>query len=157
MHLITNSRALEPDRARALVEDASRTALAGVPDARLVLRGDSTLRGHMLEEYLAVREVVAPDAWPVHLLVPALPSAGRVTVDGVHLLERDGARAPVSETEFARDGAFAYRSSRLLDWAEERSNGLFAAARGREVSLADLRRDGGGAVSQALARALAER
>ena len=151
VHLITNSRALEPDRARALVEEASRTALAGIPDARLVLRGDSTLRGHMLEEYLAVREVVAPDAWPVHLLVPALPSAGRVTVDGVHLLERDGTRAPVSETEFARDGAFAYRSSRLLDWAEERSNGLFAAARGREVSLAELRRDGGGAVSQALA------
>ncbi len=150
VHLITNSRALEPDRARAIVEDASRTARAGVPDARLVLRGDSTLRGHVLEEYLAVREVVAPDAWPVHLLVPALPSAGRVTVGGVHLLERDGAQAPVSDTEFARDGAFAYRSSRLLDWAEERSNGLFAAARGREVSLADLRRDGGGAVSQAL-------
>ena len=86
----------------------------------------------------------------MHLLVPALPSAGRVTVDGVHLLERDGARVPVSETEFARDGAFAYRSSRLLDWAEERSNGLFAAAGGREVSLAELRRDGGRAVSGAL-------
>jgi uncharacterized protein YgbK (DUF1537 family) len=151
VHLITNTRALEPGRVRRFVAETSRAALEGVPDARLILRGDSTLRGHLLEEYLGVRDVVAPHGWPVLLLVPALPSAGRVTVDGVHLLERNDTRVSVAETEFARDGVFAYSSQRLLDWAEERSDGLFAAERGREVRLAELRRDGGAAVARALA------
>lgn len=150
VHLITNSRALEASRARAVVEAAGRAALAGVSDARLVLRGDSTLRGHLLGEYLAVRDVVAPDRWPVLLLVPALPSAGRVTIGGVHLLERDGARVPVAETEFACDGSFAYTSTRLLDWAEERSEGHFRADLGRETLLDELRRVGGAAVARGL-------
>ena len=150
VHLITNSRALAPAPARVLVEEAARAALDGVPEARIVLRGDSTLRGHLLEEYLGVREVMAPNGWPIHLLVPALPSAGRVTVDGVHLLERDGRRVPVSATEFARDGVFSYSSSRLLAWAEERSGGLFRADHGREVRLAEMRRAGGPAVARAL-------
>ena len=150
MHLLTNSRALDPVRAGAIVGEAACAALAGVPDACLVLRGDSTLRGHVLEEYLAVRDAVAPGGWPVLLLVPALPSAGRVTVDGVHLLARDGKRVSVAETEFARDGVFAYASARLLDWAEERSEGLFVAERGREVRLTELRRNGGAAVARAL-------
>ncbi len=150
VHLITNSRALGPAPARVLVEEAARAALEGVPEARIVLRGDSTLRGHLLEEYLGVREVVAPNGWPIHLLVPALPSAGRVTVDGVHLLERDGTRVPVSATEFARDGVFSYSSSRLLAWAEERSGGLFRADHGREVRLVEMRRLGGAAVARVL-------
>jgi uncharacterized protein YgbK (DUF1537 family) len=150
VHLITNTRALDPARVRPLVEKASRTVLEGVPDAHLVLRGDSTLRGHLLEEYLGVREVVAPLRWPLLILVPALPSAGRVTVDGVHLLERDGKRVPVAETEFARDGVFSYSSSRLLDWAEERSDGLFRADRGREVRLAELRTEGSAGISRSI-------
>lgn len=151
VHLITNTRALEPSRVRPLVHEAARTVIDAVPDACLVLRGDSTLRGHLREEYLGVRDVVASGAWPVLLLVPALPSAGRVTVDGVHLVVRDGGRVPVSETEFARDGPFTYSSARLLDWAEERSHGLFRASRGREVRLAELRGEGGIAVSRAIA------
>ena len=150
VHVITNSRALEPERARALVENVARTVIEAVPDARLVLRGDSTLRGHLVEEYLGVRDVVEPAGWPVLLLVPALPSAGRVTVHGVHLLERDGRRVPVAETEFSRDGGFAYSSERLLDWAEERSGGLFAAVAGREARLEVLRRRGGAAVAESL-------
>lgn len=150
VHLITNTRALHPGAVRPLVTAAARTAVDGVPDAQLVLRGDSTLRGHVREEYVAVRDVIAPDAWPVLLLVPALPSAGRVTVEGVHLLERGGSRVPVSDTEFAQDGVFAYSSARLLDWAEERTDGLFAASRGREVHLAALRDGGGGAVAGAI-------
>ena len=82
VHLITNTRALPAERVRTFVAGAASAALEGVPDAAVVLRGDSTLRGHMLEEYLGVRDVVAPSGWPVLLLVPALPSAGRVTVGG---------------------------------------------------------------------------
>jgi uncharacterized protein YgbK (DUF1537 family) len=150
VHLITNSRALAPAAAGALVADAARLVLGSVPDAHLVLRGDSTLRGHLREEYEAVRSAAAPDAWPVLVLVPALPSAGRVTRGGVHLIERDGASIPLDETEYARDGVFSYSTARLLGWAEERSAGLFAAANGREIHLDELRRRGASAIADAL-------
>src|SRR3990172_7606045 len=128
-----------------------RAAREAAPRARIVLRGDSTLRGHLLEEYLGVRGVVAPSAWPVLLLVPALPSAGRVTVGGVHLFERGGVRTPLHETEYARDGVFAYRSARLLDWAEERTGGLLRAGAGAELPLEALRSGGPESVASALA------
>src|SRR5262245_27068490 len=139
VHLITNARALTPDRARAATASAARTALAGAPDAAIVLRGDSTLRGHLLEEVEGVASVVGRDRAPQLRLVPALPSAGRVTIGGQHLIERDGRRVPLHETEYATDGLFSYRSARLLDWAEERSAGLFRAADGREIHLDALR------------------
>jgi uncharacterized protein YgbK (DUF1537 family) len=104
----------------------------------------------VLEEYVAVRDAAMPGCDPVLLLVPALPSAGRITVDGVHLIERDGDRVPLHETEYARDGVFAYRDARLLTWAEDRSGGWFRAARGRGVSLGELRREGPAAVAGAL-------
>ena len=150
VHLITNSRALPPDRVEPLVSDAARVAREAASDARVVLRGDSTLRGHLLEEYLGVRSVVASGRWPVLLLVPALPAAGRITVDGVHLFVRDGVPTPLHETEYANDGVFAYASARLLDWAEERSDGLFRAGDGAELSLAALRVGGHATVSNAL-------
>jgi uncharacterized protein YgbK (DUF1537 family) len=133
VHLLTNSRALAPGEARALVAEATGHATAGAPDAVVVLRGDSTLRGHLLEEYLGV---AGGQPSPL-LLVPALPSAGRVTVDGVHLIERGGDRTPLHLTEYATDGGFAYRSARLLEWAEERSNGFFRARDGIELGRLD--------------------
>lgn len=150
VHLITNTRALPSERVEDLVADATRAALDSVPEAAIVLRGDSTLRGHVLEEYCGVRSVVASDTWPVLLLVPALPSAGRITVGGMHLFERDGMRTPLHETEYARDGVFAYTSSRLLEWAEERSGGLFRADDGRELGLDALHEGGAAAVADAL-------
>ena len=81
----------------------------------------------------AVAAVVAAGRIAPLLLVPALPSAGRVTVGGVHMIERDGRRVPLHETEYARDGPFAYRSSRLLEWAEERSAGLLRVGDGHEL------------------------
>ena len=150
VHLVTNTRALPVASVQPLIEGAASAAVEGVPTARIVLRGDSTLRGHLLEEYLGVRSVIAPAGWPSLLLVPALPSAGRVTVGGVHFFEREGVRTPLHETEYARDGVFAYGSARLLDWAEERSAGLFAAAAGRELPLDEVRDGGPDTVTAAL-------
>ena len=150
IHLVTNSRALAPSAARRLVGDAARTAAQALPGAEIVLRGDSTLRGHLLEEYLALQEIRFPGRTPVLLLVPALPAAGRITVDGVHLLVRDGRRTPLHDTEYARDPAFGYTDARLLTWAHERSGGYFPAGAGREVHLCTLRQEGAQAVTNAL-------
>jgi uncharacterized protein YgbK (DUF1537 family) len=150
VHLITNVRALPANEALEATAHAARTALAGAPDALLILRGDSTLRGHLREEVVALAEVVAQGRLPPLLLVPALPSAGRVTVGGVHLLERDGRRVPLHETEYASDGVFAYSDARLLAWAEERTAGLFRAQDGRELHLDELRTGGPVLVADAL-------
>jgi len=140
VHVLTNSRAHGALEAGQLVASAAAAARAQHPGARLVLRGDSTLRAHLWEEYDALRAIVAPGRRGVPLLlVPALPAAGRVTIDGVHLLERDGGRVRLDRTEYARDGALAYSDSELSRWAEERSGGRFAAADAVAVPLDCLR------------------
>jgi uncharacterized protein YgbK (DUF1537 family) len=155
LHLMTNVRALPPERAEAVTADAARAALRAVPGARLVLRGDSTLRGHLLEELRAVLAATGAARPPAVLLVPALPAAGRVTRDGIHWLVQDGRRTPLHETEYARDGGFAYESARLLAWAEERTAGLLRAADGVELELGALRAGGPDAVAEALRTAAA--
>lgn len=151
VHLLTNARALRPEAARAVVSSAASAATAGAPWAHVLLRGDSTLRGHLREELLALRGLVDPSGTAPLLLVPALPASGRITVGGVHLLERDGVRTPLHETEYARDGPFAYADARLLRWAEERTGGLLPAANGRELHLQELRARGAEAVAAAIA------
>src|SRR5262249_1971189 len=84
---------------------------------------------------------------------PALPAAGRVTIDGVHHLKRQDDLVPLHQTEYARADGFSYTSSRLLEWAEQRSRGHFLAADGVELRLEELRSNGPGAVSEALRRA----
>jgi len=152
VHLITNVRALPAEQALEVTAQAARTALAGAPDALVILRGDSTLRGHLREEVLALAEVVAPGRLPPLLLVPALPSAGRVTIGGVHMLERAGRRVPLHETEYASDGIFAYTDARVLAWAEERTAGLVPADDGCELHLDALRSGGPVLVAGALRR-----
>jgi uncharacterized protein YgbK (DUF1537 family) len=151
IHLITNVRALPPEQAFEVTRAAARAAIAGAADALVVLRGDSTLRGHVREEVLALADVIAsPGRIPPVLLVPALPSAGRVTIEGVHMLARDGRLVPLHETEYASDGVFSYRDARVLVWADERTAGLLPAAAGRELHSAELRAGGPALVAEAL-------
>jgi uncharacterized protein YgbK (DUF1537 family) len=150
VHLLTNTRALPAAEAEAVTREAASAAVAAFPGSPVVLRGDSTLRAHLLPEYRGLRDALYPGREPVLMLVPALPAAGRVTQDGVHYLERDGERVALDTTEYARDPDFAYSSSRLLDWAEERSGGFFPAAAGREVRLRELRDRGRVGVRDAL-------
>ena len=155
VHVLTNSRAYGGLEAGRLVGSAASAARLRFPTARLLLRGDSTLRGHPWDEYESLRSVLAPGREDVPLLlVPALPAAGRVTIGGVHLLERDGERVPLDRTEYARDGELAYASSDLALWAEQRSGGRLAAGDALSVSLERLRRPSGAAeVSAAIAAA----
>lgn len=142
VYVLTNTRAQSPEQAAATVTAAATAARDVLPGARVVLRGDSTLRGHLLPEHRALRAVVGGPE-PVLLLVPAMPPGGRVTVDGVHFLERDGRREPLHATEYARDPLFGYRDARLLAWAQERSGGFFGARDGAGLSLVALRSPGG--------------
>lgn len=152
VHLMTNSRALDPDAAVDLVSATARRAGRVWPDAEVILRGDSTLRGHLREEYEALRDVRFPGTDPVLLLAPALPAAGRVTLGGVHYLDEADGRIALHDSAYARDPAFGYDDARLLRWAEQRSGGLFRAERGEELHLRELRSGGAEAVAKLLER-----
>ncbi|CAN5516494.1 four-carbon acid sugar kinase family protein [soil metagenome] len=120
VYVQTNSRALSEDAAvtlarsiRAHVDEAS--VLLDLP-VQVVLRGDSTLRGHVFAE-----TAVFEDDASVMVFVPAFPEGGRTTVEGVHLVDIGGVAVPAGDTEYARDPVFPFTSSRLTDYVGEKS------------------------------------
>ncbi len=119
VYLLTNTRAVDEQSAVALVRDIVADArraeeLIGEP-IRFVLRGDSTLRGHVFAE----SEAAGGDV-PI-LFVPAYPEGGRTTVDGQHLVRVGGRVLRAEETEFAGDPVFGYRYGRLDEYVREKS------------------------------------
>ena len=75
LHVLTNSRSLTGPGAAEVVESAARASIRARPAARVILRGDSTLRGHLVEEYEALR---LSDRTPRH----AAAAAGAGVADG---------------------------------------------------------------------------
>ena len=149
VYVLTNNRALAAGPARQRTAQIASTVLASWPGAQLICRGDSTLRGHVGPEFEAVSDRTGAQ---VLVLVPAMPSAGRVTRGGIHYLDAGTRLVPLAETEYASDADFGYTHSSLLDWAEDRSAGQFPAADGAVVPLDRLRRDGRAAVAEVLGR-----
>lgn len=143
--LLTNTRSMpEPvavARVRELQERVEAVARAHDEACVMVLRGDSTLRGHVFAEVDAVAE---PDS--VTLFVPAFLEGGRTTVAGEHRIRIHGVDQNVADTEFARDPSFGFRSRRLVDWVAEVGHGR----RARMVPLDALRTTSGTALTEAL-------
>lgn len=144
VYVQTNSRAIDEAAAVALVSDvrdAARRAAAELgAQVQFVLRGDSTLRGHVFAE---TEQFLDEDS--VIVFSPAFPDGGRTTVDGVHLVRIDGVDVPAHRTEYAEDPVFPFSSGILAEYVAEKS--------GRQavgVPLADVR---SGATASAIATA----
>lgn len=144
VYVQTNSRALLEEDAVALVHrikaDAVTAARRLGEPVRFVLRGDSTLRGHVFAE----SDVFMEDD-SVMLFVPAFPDGGRTTRDGVHYVRIGDEDLPASETEYADDPVFGFKSGALVDYVAEKSGRA-----GIAVPLAKVR---AGELGQALADA----
>jgi uncharacterized protein YgbK (DUF1537 family) len=147
LYVLTNTRAVPAGDAVELLAIVRRNITAACAELGLrpefVLRGDSTLRGHVFPESDAFG---ARDG--VLLLVPAFPEGGRATVDGVHYLQADGRLVPVADTEFARDPVFGYRARTLPEWVRETGG-----RPGISIPLSRVRADGVRGVAAALAQA----
>jgi len=133
VYVQTNSRSMSEAAAVALARSirdhiAQASELLNEP-VQIVLRGDSTLRGHVFAE-----TAVFEDDSSVMVFVPAFPAGGRTTVDGVHRVDMDGVAVPAAETEYADDPVFPFTSSRLTDYVSEKSGRTGVA-----VALEDLR------------------
>ncbi|QAY73440.1 hypothetical protein ET445_08925 [Agromyces protaetiae] len=149
--VLTNTRSLQPDAAAARVREiaaAVEASAARVGVATdLLLRGDSTLRGHHPLEADVLDGIARAAGHPYDAVViaPAYLEAGRVTRDDVHLVRRGDGETPVGETDYARDATFGFRSSNLRDWVEERTGGAVRAADVAAIPLVALRADDGAA------------
>jgi uncharacterized protein YgbK (DUF1537 family) len=155
--VLTNSRSLPaPDaavsnrRAGGIAAAAARSVGAPVS---VVSRSDSTLRGHLFPEVLALdesRRAATGRGYDCILMAPAFIEAGRVTKADTHLVRTAHGLTPVSETEFARDPSFAYTTSDLREFVAEKSAGSVDAASVGSIGLDDIRLGGPERVSELL-------
>jgi len=120
VYLQTNSRALNESDAVNLAQHIKRDGdAAGVilgEEIDYVLRGDSTMRGHIFTEtsvFLGENNSI--------LFLPAYPDVGRTTVDGVHYVRIEGVNKRADETEFAHDPVFSFKTSTMVDFVSEKS------------------------------------
>ena len=123
VYVQTNSRALPREEAVALVgrikADAEAAAQRLGDEVRFVLRGDSTLRGHVFAE-----SAVFLDDDGVMLFVPAFPDGGRTTRGGVHYVRVGDHEVPAHESEYAQDPVFGFSTGVLVDYVAEKSGRL---------------------------------
>ena len=128
LFLLGNTRSLAPDLAMERTREMCKQVLAALRAENMLLenivfvsRGDSTLRGHGVIEPEVMNEALGPFDATFH--IPAFFEGGRTTLNGVHLLHG----APVHTSPFARDSTFAYSTSHLNFWLEEKSGGRILA------------------------------
>ncbi|CAN1235969.1 L-threonate dehydrogenase [Linum grandiflorum] len=151
--ILTNSRSLSSDKASSLIKAictnlgiAART-VENV-DYTIVLRGDSTLRGHFPEEADAAVSVIGKvDAW---IICPFFLQGGRYTINDIHYVADSDWLVPAGDTEFAKDAAFGYKSSNLCEWVEEKTMGRISASDVTSISIQLLRKGGPDAVCELL-------
>ncbi|KAH6890634.1 hypothetical protein B0T10DRAFT_486370 [Thelonectria olida] len=142
--ILTNSRALHPPEARALIHEICANLQAASKETgvafEVVLRSDSTLRGHFPLEAEVVSEVLgAADAW---LLCPFFLQGGRYTIGDVHYVQEGDKLLPAAQTPFAKDATFGYKSSNLRDYVVEKTKGAIPKERITSISLETIRNGG---------------
>lgn len=151
--ILTNSRSLSSEKASALIKDiCGNLSIAAKSieniDYTVVLRGDSTLRGHFPEEADAAVSLLGEmDAW---IICPFFLQGGRYTIKDIHYVADSDWLVPAGDTEFARDASFGYKSSNLREWVEEKTKGRIPASSVSSISINLLRKGGPDAVCDTL-------
>jgi len=144
--LLTNSRSFSPEKTRQVHREIAQNALAAGKAAGkefvLMLRGDSTLRGHFPLETETLRQTLEEETGlsvDGEIIMPFFAEGGRFTAGDVHYVQDGETLHPAGQTEFAKDKSFAYASSNLKEWVEEKTGGAFPASQVLSVSLEQLR------------------
>ncbi len=102
----TETRNKPTEQGIEAVKKAAKAIIESLNVEYIYKKIDSTLRGNIAAEALAVKEVMGADAVVV---VPAFPAEGRTTVGGYHLLKG----MPLERTEVARDPVFPVYQSHI--------------------------------------------
>ncbi|KAM0330221.1 hypothetical protein ACHAQA_004396 [Verticillium albo-atrum] len=139
--ILTNSRALPGPEARGLIleicENVKEAAQRSGKRFDVVLRGDSTLRGHLPEEPEAVEQAMGKfDAW---VLTPFFLQGGRYTLNDVHYVKEGDELVPASRTPFAQDATFGYKNSNLREYILEKCGSRFDESSFLSITIDDIR------------------
>lgn len=150
--ILTNSRAFHPPEAKKLMHEICQNLKSAATEAgvefEIVLRGDSTLRGHFPLEPEAAEHVLGKaDAW---IMCPFFLQGGRYTINDVHYVAEGDKLVPAAQTPFAKDATFGYKSSNLRDYVVEKSQGSISRDRVQSLSIADIRGGGAEEITQQL-------
>ncbi|TDZ67775.1 L-threonate dehydrogenase [Colletotrichum trifolii] len=150
--ILTNSRALPSAEARQLIHGICQNVKKAAEKAgsafEIVLRGDSTLRGHLPEEPEAAEEALGKfDAW---VITPFFFQGGRYTINDVHYVKEGDVLVPASHTPFAQDATFGYKNSNLRKYVMEKCGSRFNEASFLSVTLDDIRVRGPAGVAEKL-------
>lgn len=144
--VLTNSRSVDAETAaRRNTEVVLNATIAAQNLGRALTflsRGDSLLRGHFPAETDAIQQASRnAGGRPIDgiIVVPAFPSAGRITVGGIHYLRSGDELIPVAQTQFAQDASFGFAHSDLREYVQEKTGGRVLSADVILVGLAQIR------------------
>lgn len=152
--VLANSRALGPEAKSLITTICKNISLAAAETGKkfqIVLRGDSTLRGHFPEEPEAVEESIGP--FDAGLLSPFFYQGGRYTINDIHYVAEKGTSVPVSQRPFAADATFGYSSSNLRNYVLEKAGSRFSPEDLFSITIDDIRLGGPTKVTQRLLKA----
>ncbi len=160
-YLLTNSRSMPERDAVRLNRETAQQLAAASEETKIgfvvASRSDSTLRGHYPAEIQALESGLTSsggDSFDGHLVVPAFFEGGRYTINDTHYVATPTANSdtlqPASETPFARDRVFGYKTAYLPAWIEAKSGGYWKADQVMSIGLEVIRQGGPEAVASKL-------
>jgi uncharacterized protein YgbK (DUF1537 family) len=149
LFVLTNTRSVArevaAERVAQLAEDLATAAAEVGCELDVLVRGDSTLRGHYPVELDAVRSVLEKRLglrYDGTILCPFFFEGGRLSAQDIHWVAEGERMLPAAQTEFARDTTFAYKNSNLKNWVEEKTQGAVRAEHVLSLPLELIRGEG---------------
>ncbi len=141
-YLLTNSRAY-PSKTVAKGAAMLSNIIKGLCEELgkrplLIIRGDSTLRGHFIMEDLGLMGGLQLESAQL-FLIPAFFEGGRYTINDIHYVKQGEDLLPAAETPFSKDSTFGYQNSDLKSWVQEKTDGKISAESVSSLSLSALR------------------
>jgi uncharacterized protein YgbK (DUF1537 family) len=153
-YVLINSRSMTSNEARSVNQKALTNLAEAMEEIdyskkiSLISRSDSTLRGHFPLETDSMIEFANNNNKSISSCFPAVNGVvicptffegGRYTINDIHYLKMGDKFIPVGESDFAKDAHFGYKSSNLVDWIVEKSQGKIRKESIITISLDEIR------------------
>jgi len=141
-YIMTNSRAFSEAKTvevhKEITQIIDKVSKELEQSYLIISRGDSTLRGHSYLEPKVLNEE-SQDGFDAVFYIPSFFEGGRYTHEGIHYLIEGDAFIPVSESEFANDSTFGFKSTTMADYIAEKSDGEVVSSDVKHIDLDMLR------------------
>ncbi len=143
--ILTNSRSFSTQRTievhREITQRIIEASKALNKEFIIIIRGDSTLRGHYPDETSTIAktiEEVLGEKLDGEILIPFFLEGGRYTLNDTQYVLENDYLLEATETEFSKDKTFGYKNANLCKYIEEKTNSEFKALDVVTVSIEDL-------------------